>query len=137
MFLEQHYEYDGEDHLFTRHYSFIQCIQDVQYNKAWQDANTNVLVIYGGADIPSISPHNSELLVNALNTMHPGTASYKFLPDTDHSFIKVGTKQDLLRLRQNGQFENYARDNFNPALIEMVDTWIKQIRENPKVGSNL
>lgn len=135
-YLEQNFEYDGKGHIFTRHYTFMQSIQDTPYNKAWRDANTSVLIIYGGADIASISPHNSELLVNAINTMHPGSATYKFLPDTEHSFIKVGTKQDLLRLQQSGEFGDYMRHNFNAELVNMVDTWMKQISQTPQQSSN-
>ncbi|WP_276496954.1 alpha/beta fold hydrolase [Pontibacter litorisediminis] len=128
--LEQSFEYDGKGHLFTRHYTFMQGIQEVPYHKAWRDANTNVLIIYGGADLPSISPHNSELLVNAINAMRPGTATYKFLPETDHGFIKVGSKQDLMRLRQSDAYEAYARDNFNPELVEMIDAWMRHLMQN-------
>lgn len=128
--LEQSFEYDGKGHIFGRHYRFMQEIQDVPYHKTWRDADTNVLIIYGGADLPSISPHNSQLLVNALNTMRPGSAAYQYLPDTDHGFIKVGTKQDLMRLQQNGDFEAYVRENFNPELVEMLDSWMKGIMQN-------
>ncbi|PRY03961.1 hypothetical protein CLV24_13826 [Pontibacter ummariensis] len=133
-YLEQSFDYDGKDHLFTRHYSFMQSIQDTPYHKAWRDADTKVLVIYGGADIASISPKNSELLVSAINAMHPGSATYQFLPGTDHSFIEVGTTQDLLRLQQSGQFGAYARENFNAELVEQVDSWIKQTRQSPQAG---
>jgi hypothetical protein len=91
-----------------------------------------LLGVYGEANIPSISPHNSEMLVNAISTMCLGSATYKF----DHGFIKVGTKQDLLRLQQSDQFGAYLRDNFNPELIEMVDSWVKQITQPSQAGSN-
>ncbi|MFD3001980.1 alpha/beta hydrolase family protein [Pontibacter toksunensis] len=135
-YLEQNFEYDGNGHIFTRHYTFMQSIQDAPFNKAWRDADTHVLVIYGEADIAAISPNNSELLVDAINTMHPGSATYKFLPGTDHGFIKVGTKQDLMRLRESEQFGEYVRNNFNPALVEMVDSWIRQTLQSPQTGSN-
>lgn len=135
-YLEQNYNYDGKGHIFGRHYTFMQSIQDAPVNKAWREANTNALIIYGEADIASISPHNSQLLVDAINTMHPGTATYKFLPGTEHGFIKVGTKQDLLRLQQSGQFEAYMRDNFNQELVEMVDNWMKQLKNKPTIGRN-
>ncbi|MBC5991274.1 alpha/beta hydrolase family protein [Pontibacter cellulosilyticus] len=134
-YLEQSFDYDGKGHVFGRHYTFMQGIQEAPLNKAWRDANTNSLVIYGEADIASISPHNSQLLTDAINTMHPGSATYKFLLGTDHGFIKVGTKQDLLRLQQSGKFGAYMRDNFNPALVNMVDSWMKQTVNNKAVGS--
>jgi uncharacterized protein len=134
-YFEQNFDYDGNGHVFTRHYTFMQSIQEVPFHKAWRDANTNVLVIYGEADIASISPNNSQLLVNAINTMHPGSAIYKFLPGTDHGFIKVGTMQDLLRLQQSGQFGAYVQNNFNQELVVMVDSWIKEIQNKQAVGS--
>ncbi|MDX5436871.1 MAG: hypothetical protein LPK03_06725, partial [Pontibacter sp.] len=134
-YFEQKFDYDGNGHVFGRHYTFMQSIQDVPFHKAWRDANTHVLVIYGEADIASISPSNSQLLVNAVNTMHPGSATYQFLPGTDHGFVKVGTKQDLLRLQQSGQFGAYVQQNFNQELVEMVDSWIKETRSKQAVGS--
>lgn len=135
-YFEQNFNYDGNGHVFTRHYTFMQSIQEVPYYKAWRDAATNVLAIYGEADIASISPHNTQLLVNGINAMHPGSATYTFLPATDHGFIKVGTKQDLLRLQQSGQFAAHARQNFNHQLVELVDNWIRQVQKNAAVESN-
>jgi hypothetical protein len=74
--------------------------------------------------------------VNAIKAMHPGTATCKFLPGTNHGFIRVGSKQVLLRLRQSDQLGAYVRENFNLELVELVDGWIKQITQTPQVGSN-
>ncbi|MFD2515389.1 alpha/beta fold hydrolase [Pontibacter locisalis] len=127
--LEQSFNYDGKGHVFDRHYSFMQGIQEAPFHKAWREADTNVLAIYGEADIAAISPANTKLLVNSINQMHPGSATYHFLPGTDHGFIKVGTIQDLLKLQQSQQFGAFIRENFNQELVEVVDKWIKGIRK--------
>jgi hypothetical protein len=47
------------------------------------------------------------------------------LPQTDHGFVKVGTKKDYHRLMESGAYGKYAQQNFNPEIVELVDAWIK------------
>lgn len=130
--MEELLNYDGAGHMFGRSYRVLQELQEVEVNKAWKDAATNTLMIYGGADFPAIDPDGAKIIVDVVNAYHPGKGTYKFLPGTDHSFIEVGSKQDLLQLNRTEQYESYASSHFNYKLVDMVDSWMKDCMKVPQ-----
>jgi len=124
-YLENSFGYDGNNHLFGRHYTFLQELQDMPMVKAWRDADAYTLTIYGEADLQALCPEGAQFITNIVNSYHPGKGTYKFLPQTDHGFAKVGTKQEYQRLMESGAYEKIGETNFNPEIVEIVDTWIK------------
>ncbi|MFD2245216.1 alpha/beta fold hydrolase [Pontibacter ruber] len=121
-YLERRFDYDGRGHLFGRHYTFLQQLNDIPLNKAWKAANAHTLAIYGEADIPALNPDGAKLVVDVVNSYYPGKATYQFLPRTDHGFMEVGTKEDYRRLQSGAAVP--AR--FNQKLVDLVDSWIKE-----------
>ena len=124
-FLENNMEYDGKGHLYGRHYTFLQELQDMPMSKAWQTANAYTLTIYGEADVAAIDPDGAKLVADLVNSYYPGKATYEFLPRTDHGFMEVGTMEEYLRLRENTQPGAAVQPKFNQKLVELVDSWMK------------
>jgi pimeloyl-ACP methyl ester carboxylesterase len=123
-YLESALDYDGKGHMYGRHYTFLQELQDMPMSKAWKDANAHTLTIYGEADVAAIDPDGAQIVANLVNSYYPGKATYHFLPRTDHGFVEVGTMEEYLRMRENPQ-AGTAQPQFNQKLVELVDTWIK------------
>lgn len=121
-YLEEHFGYDGRDHLFGRHYSFLQELGQVPVNKAWKDAAAHTLAIYGEADVPAIDEDGARLIAAVVNAYHPGKGTYQFLPRTDHGFMEVGTKAEHVKQTQSNTPGN---GKFNPKLVEMIDVWMQ------------
>jgi hypothetical protein len=120
--LEEKYGFDGKDHLFGRHYTFLQELGQVPVNKAWKDAATNTLAIYGEADVPAIDEDGAKMIAEVVNAYYPGKGTYEFLPRTDHGFMEVGTKQDYVKLMQSN---SPSTAKFNFKLVDMIDNWMK------------
>ncbi|MDX5480993.1 MAG: PDZ domain-containing protein [Hymenobacteraceae bacterium] len=125
-FLENTLDYDGQGHMYGRTYKVLQELQEVEVNKAWRDANTHTLMIYGGADFAAIDPDGANIIVDVVNSYHPGKGTYKFLPGTDHGFVEVGSKEELLKLQQNQQYAAHAQTHFNQKLVEMIHEWMRE-----------
>ncbi|MBK0402697.1 alpha/beta fold hydrolase [Adhaeribacter sp. BT258] len=121
-YLEEHFGYDGKDHLFGRHYTFLQELGQVPVNKAWKDAAAHTLAIYGEADAPAIDEDGAKMIAAVVNAYYPGKGSYEFLPHTDHGFLEVGSKQDHVKQMQSN---SPSAAKFNPKLVELIDNWMK------------
>lgn len=122
--LENIMDYDGQGHLYGRHYTFLQDLQDLPMNEAWRDANAYTLAIYGEADVPALDPEGAQLVVNLVNSYYPGKATYAFLPRTDHGFMEVGTMEEYLKRRESAESDTF-QPRFNPKLVDLVDNWMK------------
>ncbi|WP_018478241.1 alpha/beta hydrolase family protein [Pontibacter roseus] len=120
-YLESHLDYDGKGHLYGRHYTFLQELQDMPMSKAWRDASAYTLAIYGEADVAAIDPDGAQQLANLVNNYYPGKGTYEFLPRTDHGFMEVGTMKEYLSSQENPQ----QSPKFNQKLVELVDAWMK------------
>lgn len=134
-FLENNLDYDGKGHLFGRHYTFLQELQEMPMSKAWRDADAYTLTIYGEADVAAINPDGAKLVADLVNSYYPGKATYHFLPRTDHGFMEVGTMDEYLRGR-SGQQEGAAapQPRFNQQLVDLVDGWMKDKIKKPSQG---
>ncbi len=124
-YLEEHLGYDGRDHLFGRHYTFLQELADVPVNKAWKDAAAFTLAIYGEADVQAIDADGAKMIADVVNSYYPGKATFEFLPRTDHGFVEVGTKKDYQQIMQSNQADAYAANHFNMKLVDIIDNWMK------------
>ncbi|WP_299985564.1 alpha/beta fold hydrolase [uncultured Pontibacter sp.] len=122
--LENIMDYDGQGHLYGRHYTFLQDLQDLPMSQAWRDANAYTLAIYGEADVAALDPSGAQLVVSLVNSYYPGKATFELLPRTDHGFMEVGTMQEHVKRRGSAE-EDAFRPRFNQKLVELVDTWMK------------
>lgn len=68
--------------------------------------------------MPALDPEGAQLVVNLVNSYHPGKATYEFLPRTDHGFMEVGTMEKYLRRRDSAE-----EDTFQPSLTKSWWNW--------------
>lgn len=124
--LKRDFQYDGEEMLFQRHYTFWQDLQDLNLTKYWAETESHVLSLYGEADIEAINPTSHEMIVQIVNHYHPGKATYQLVPGTNHSLIKVGTMAEGVEIRQDRQkYREYLTHHFNYEMVENIHQWIQ------------
>ena len=118
---------EGKDKLFTRSTAFNQTLDDINLNDLWSKTKSKVLAFYGEADIEALNDEGAKAIVNIVNTNNPSNATYYFLPQTDHSFAKVGSIQDGYKTKADPNYASIMVQNFNPEVIIVSANWLKSI----------
>lgn len=118
-------EYDGSDHIWSRHYSYWQQLQNQNMAEIWKNNNENVLVVRGEGDFEAFSTAEHQTIVDMVNFYHPGKATFKLIPNMDHSFAKSKTPVES---HKNSRTKGYYYNNFNDDIIEITDEWIKKLK---------
>lgn len=127
--LQRDFQYIGGDMIFQRHYTFMQQLNDLNLTESWSNVKSHVLSIYGEADFEALNPDAHKAIVNIVNYYHPGKGTFYLLPETNHSFIKVGSMEDGVEARKNGQLRQLMQTSFNYKIIEEIDDWIQSLEE--------
>ncbi len=117
-------QYDGKNLLWQRHYSFWQQIQDVNLTEIWKNTNLYVLIFWGEYDIEAFSQSEHQTIVDIVNRYNSGKGTFKKLNATTHQFFT--TTSILEGVKQKSDM-SYMGKNFNPAIIDETDKWIKEI----------
>jgi pimeloyl-ACP methyl ester carboxylesterase len=121
--------FDGKDQLIQRHYSFWQELNRHNLARAWKDTKAPVLSIFGEADIAALKATDMVRITEIVNNYRPGTATYLFVPQTNHEMVKTGTMKENVAIQYSRGYNQYLKNNFNYELINDIDKWIKtQIR---------
>ncbi len=120
-------KYDGDEKLMGRHYKFFQTLDETNIAVNWSGVTCPVLAMYGGGDIEAISDYGAKKIVDIVNQLKPGHATYKFIPDTDHAMIKVGTRKEGMDLKISGQYPKVAQENFNSEYPQILIEWMKNL----------
>lgn len=126
--LERDFQYIGGDMIFQRHYSFMQQLNDLPLTSSWSNLNSHVLSIYGEADFEAINPDSHKEIVRIVNYYHPDRATFLLLPETNHSFIKVGSMQAGIDASSNGVMRELMKTSFNYDIVTEIDKWIKSLK---------
>jgi len=124
--LERHLEYQSGDVYINRHYGFWADLNQRNITEAWKETEARVLAMYGEADIEALSQEGAESIARVVNHYHPGRGTFKFISETDHSFIKVGDIPTGWEIRESGQYGAYLQNSFNFELIDFIDVWLKE-----------
>jgi uncharacterized protein len=118
-------EWDGNGQIWSRNYSYWQELQDQNMAETWKANNENVLIVRGEGDFEAFSTAEHQSIVDIVNFYHPGNATFKLIPNMDHAFAKSKTPEESYK---NGQISGYYYNNFNDAIIEVVDEWIGSLK---------
>lgn len=118
---------EGTDKLFTRSAAFSQTLDDINLNELWSKTKSKVLAFYGEADIEALNDEGAKSIVSIVNQYNPGSATYHFLPQTDHSFAKVGTIQDGYKTKADPNYSSLMIQKFNPEVVNVSTNWLKSI----------
>lgn len=88
------WEYDGKGMIYARNAEYWRQIQDVPHLENWKNTTAKVLVQFGESDFQAFSRADHEQIVNTVNHFHPGHATLKTYPATDHYYARSGTMQE-------------------------------------------
>ena len=92
--------------------------------------------MYGEADVAAIDEQSHREIARLVNEKHPEAATYQFIPETDHSFIKVGDRAKSASLYQQPEYRQYLAKEFNYEIISITDQWIKDKLQRPNPGAS-
>ncbi len=123
--LRRDFQWDGEEMIFGRHYSFWNSVNDLPMTEIWKNTSCHVLSIYGEADVEALDPVNHQTIVDIVNHYHPGKARFALLEGTNHSMIEVGSMKEGVALRNSPQMRDYLMNNFSHKLTELCDEWMR------------
>ncbi len=107
--------------------SFFSQLNEQNLVSAWAQAAVPTLAIHGEMDAEDIDPKAAQSIANIVNEITPNKGTFKLLKGTDHFFSKVGSFIEYEKQMKSGRyFRDYAPSRFNPEIIEMTVTWLKQ-----------
>ncbi len=124
--LERDFQYDGDEGIYARHYTYWQSICDLELYKLWSETDAYVLSIFGEADLQALSPKEHQNIAEVVNHYHPGKAEFYLMKETDHAFLKVGTMKKDAELYATGKIREYYTTHFNDEIITYTSEWIKK-----------
>lgn len=123
--------WDGGTNVFGRDYRFNQQLSELPLAAGWRDTKSNVLAIYGESDIVAINDEDHKLIADMANFWRPGSGKYVELAGTEHGLTLVGNRQEVrAKTRATG---TPPSGEFNPKVVEILDTWIKESMAKPPV----
>lgn len=94
--------------------------------KAWKNTKSYVLAVYGEADLAANNADGHKELVDYVNKYRPNTATFLFIPRTNHSIQEIGTMNDYIIMQVNPKaYEKHAAENFNWKAIDQMAEWAK------------
>lgn len=131
--LREAFAWDGGDNVFGRHWKFDQDLAGLPLLAAWRDADTNVLALYGEADLVALTEDDHELIAEVANHYRPGSGAYRMVPRTGHSMDLVGTPEELRARNREGVQAPPAP--FNPEVSRMLAEWIAAAMARPPVAA--
>ncbi len=98
--------------------------------KAWKNTRSNVLAIYGEADLAANNADDHKGLVNYYNSIYPDKAKFWLYPKTNHGFQEIGTMADYVRMQENPTaYQNFAADHFNAKLFLDIAKWLTELNK--------
>ncbi|TFI57018.1 alpha/beta fold hydrolase [Sphingomonas parva] len=110
--------WDGGERVFGRHYSFAQDLPHQPLIKAWRDARTNVLALYGESDVVALFDSDHRMIADIADFHRPGTGRYVEIAGTDHGMTLVGNRSEL---RAKAIAAGSPPDGeFNPRIAEVL-----------------
>jgi hypothetical protein len=120
--LRNTWEYDGKGKIYSRNAEYWRQIQDLPSLEHWKRTKAKVLVQFGESDFQAFSKADHELIVRTVNHFHPGNASLKTFPLTDHYFAKSGTMQEAYTIFSDRKFQ-VLFDAYNPEVGLSAVQW--------------
>ena len=103
-------------------------INQLNMAAAWGKTKCHVLAIYGECDIAANNADDHQSLVNFVNKVNPGKATFWQAPGATHMFENIGTMKDFIAWQKNPQaFKEYASANFSYGIFDYACQWMKDI----------
>jgi photosystem II stability/assembly factor-like uncharacterized protein/dienelactone hydrolase len=120
------WEFDGRGKIYSRNAEYWRQIQDYPHLENWKNTTAKVLVQFGESDFQAFSKADHQQIVNTVNYFHPGNATLKTYPSTDHFFAKSGTMQEAYNKFGNGEIQQLF-DEYNPEVGMSAVQWSNDV----------
>lgn len=127
--LRNSWEYDGNGKIYSRNAEYWRQIQDYPHLENWKNTTSKVLVQFGESDFQAFSRTDHEQIVNTVNYFHPGNATLKVFPLTDHYYAKSGTMQQAYDKFANRQYQQLFNE-YNHDVGKSAVDWSNQVIQN-------
>jgi pimeloyl-ACP methyl ester carboxylesterase len=103
---------------YPAHYTYMQQVAAQDLGAIWREVRAKVLVVYPTSDfITDEAEHR--YLVDAINTMHPGQATFVTVPGMDHYMAAEESMQTSIADRRPA----FTRP-FSTAAFPVIDAWL-------------
>lgn len=129
--LRNTWDYDGKGKIYSRNAEYWRQIQDLPSLENWKRTKAKVLVQFGESDFQAFSKADHELIVRTVNHFHPGNATLKTYPLTDHYFAKSGTMQEAYTIYNDRKFQ-VLFDAYNPEVGRSAAQWSQEVVQGKK-----
>jgi photosystem II stability/assembly factor-like uncharacterized protein/dienelactone hydrolase len=123
--------YDGKGMIYERNAEYWRQIQDYPHLENWKNTTAKVLVQFGESDFQAFSKTDHQQIVNTVNHFHPGNATLKTYPLTDHYFAKSGTMQEAYDKFTQGKIQTLF-DEYNPEIDRSAVEWSNAVIGNTR-----
>lgn len=127
--LRTRWEYDGNNNIYGRNAEYWRQIQSYPHLENWKNTKARVLVQFGESDFQAFSREDHEQIVNVVNHFHPGNATLKTFPLTDHFFARSGTMQEAYNKYAKGGIQTLFNEYNNDVGLSAV-LWSNNILNN-------
>jgi uncharacterized protein len=101
--------------------AYFRGIGNVNLADAWQHVDIPVLVTYGTSD-PLTSTEQSMYLVNMINSIHPGRATYMEFAHMSHHFDQQPNQTQALHA-----LEGSVNGPYDPQFVPAMERWMRSI----------
>jgi alpha-beta hydrolase superfamily lysophospholipase len=126
------WDYNNKGEILQRHYTFWQEVQDLELVAAWAKTKSYVLAMHGETDIAAVDNEAAEDITAIVNAAHPGKATYKLVPETDHLLVKTGSIKQYVAVSKMPGYKQIELQNFNHQAVSEITAWMKD-----KIGKKL
>ncbi len=134
--LERDFAFDGENQILYRHEDFWRELAEHPLSEAWSKTRSHVLSLFGGADLEALNDVSQKEIVHLVNHYHPGYGTFQFVPDTDHSMIRVGSMAEGARVRSQPAYRELLQTQFNYDIVTYTHEWIQSKLDQPIAGKS-
>lgn len=132
--LREFIAWDGGERAMGRHFKYMQDLAGLPLAQAWRDSKTNVLSLYGEADLVALFDEDHRLIADVANHYRPGTGRYVEVARTDHGMTLVGSRDEFRRAGRAASGQP-PEGEFNPEVAKLVGSWIREAMARPPVAS--
>lgn len=108
-------------------FTYMRQVATVNIAEKWKPVDVPVLVIYGTSDFQT-SADEHRYLTDAINSFHPGRATYVEIPNMDHSFETVASQREGMQRF----LANQPPGEFNAAILGEMQSWLDKILKQDK-----
>lgn len=100
--------------------AYLQQIAAIDFASLWARLKAETLLVYGSADFLTSADEHREIL-NVIDSVRPGSASYVEIPDMDHSFYRMRDQKESFIARRDERGGEY-----HPGLGDVIGGWLKE-----------